>query len=106
MDRMRLQTIREVQGQTGPNMCLASSKFLTLKLLGYVRADATLNDFLKSDWAKQHSYLPLQSAWGGGMATYGAIFNSTVLPAAINDASAGVKSPNTGHVRFHKGFTH
>lgn len=106
MTKSYLQSIREIQQVTGPNMCLASSKFLALKLLGFVRPLATLNDFLRSPWAKRHRDLPLQGCWGGSIAEHTAMFNSVVLPAAINDQSAGVKASGIRRVKFHKGFTH
>ena len=39
--------------------------------------------FLKSDWAHRHQHLHLASTWGGSMTTYGATFNTTVLPAVL-----------------------
>jgi|SRR5580704_1370616 hypothetical protein len=106
MTKSYLQSIREIQQVTGPNMCLASSKFLALKLLGFVRAHATLNDFLRSPWAKRHHDLPLQGCWGGSITEHNAMFNATVLPAAINDATANVKTSGGPRVKFHQGFTY
>lgn len=105
MNKTYLLSMREIQGQTGPNMCLASSKFLALKLLGFVDPKRKLNDFLNSPWAKRHANLPLKSYWGGSMADFNGAFNKVVLPAAVNDASAGVKPPGTGTIRFSQGFT-
>ena len=105
MNKGYLQRIREVQGQTGPNMCLASNKFLALKLLGFVDPTKKLNDFLNSPWAQKHHSLPLRSYWGGSRAEFNDAFNKTALPAAVNDPSAGVKAPGTGHIRFATGFT-
>ena len=106
MTKSYLQSIREIQQVTGPNMCLASSKFLALKLLGFVRPQATLYDFLRSPWAKRHHDLPLQGCWGGSITEHTAMFNSVVLPATINDTTAGVKASGIRHVKFHKGFTY
>src|SRR5579872_5064046 len=106
MTKSYLQSIREIQQVTGPNMCLASSKFLALKLLGFVRPHAKLNDFLRSPWAKRHNALPLEGCWGGSITDHTAMFNSVVLPAAINEPSANVKTSGGRHVRFHRGFTY
>jgi hypothetical protein len=106
MTKSYLQSIREIQQVTGPNMCLASSKFLALKLLGCVRAHATLNDFLRSPWAKRHPDLPLPGCWGGSIAEHNAMFNATVLPVAINDTTANVKTSGGRRVKFHQGFTY
>jgi len=105
MQKPYLLKIREVQSVTGPNMCLASCKFLTLKLLGFVDPTKTLYDFLRSPWARKHSRLPLSSYWGANMSVYNDDFNKIALPAAINDASAGVKAPGINHIGFTKGFT-
>lgn len=106
MEKAYLKNIREIQSVTGPNMCLASSKFLALKLLGFVDAKKHLWDFLRSGWARKHSSLPLSSYWGASMALYNGDFNKVALPAAINDPSAGVKAPGTGRIRLHKGFVY
>jgi hypothetical protein len=104
MTKSYLQSIREIQQVTGPNMCLASSKFLALKLLGFVRPHAKLFDFLRSPWAKQHKDLPLEGCWGGSIAAHNAMFNTTVLPAAINESTANVKMSGSRRVKFHRGF--
>jgi len=106
MQKAYLQQIREIQGHTGPNMCLASCKFLALKLLGLVDPTKHLSDFLSSRWAHRNSGLPLHGCWGGSIADHNDTFNRSVLPAAVNDPSAGVKSSSTRGIRFHKGFTH
>jgi hypothetical protein len=105
VNKAYLQQIREIQGQTGPNMCLASSKFLALKLLGFVDPTKKLNDFLHSRWALRHKHLPLKSYWGGSMTEFNAAFNKTALLAAVNDPSAGVKAAGIGQIRFATGFT-
>jgi len=106
MTKSYLLSIREIQGQTGPFQCLGSSKFLALKLLGYIRPHAKLNDFLRSPWAKQHKDLSPGDCFGGSMAKHGTVFNETVLPAAVNEPSAGVKTKprEPGHVTFQTGF--
>ena len=106
MTKSYLQSIREIQQVTGPNMCLASSKFLALKLLGFVRPHAKLNDFLRSPWAKTHYQLPLQGCWGGSITEHNAMFNDVVLPAAINESTANVKASGSRRVKFHRGFTY
>jgi hypothetical protein len=92
MDKQYLQKIREVQGQTRPNMCLASIKFLALKILGFVNPTKTLNDFLGSSWARKNTKLPLANYWGGSVAEFNDGFNKTALPAAVNDPSAEVSA--------------
>ena len=104
MNKTHLLAIREVQGQTGPNMCLASSKFLALKLMGLVDQTKHLNDFLHSPWAHKNASLPLAACWGGSMAEHNAMFNEKVLPAAVNEPTADVCAGG-GKVNFHTGFT-
>ncbi|MBK8337202.1 MAG: hypothetical protein IPL03_11685 [Sterolibacteriaceae bacterium] len=105
MNRGDLSAMREVQGLHGPNMCLASSKFLALKLLGFVERGKHLNDFLHSPWARKHANLPLKSYWGGSMVEYNDAFNKVALPAALNDPSANVRTAGP-QVKLLKGFTH
>ena len=105
MNKAYLFKIREVQSVTGPNMCLGSSKFFALKLLGFVDPAKTLYDFLKSPWAHRHHALDLACCWGWDMSVYNGDFNRVVLPAAVNDPSAGVKASDVGHIGFHTGFT-
>ena len=51
-----------------------TSKFLALKLLGFVDPTKKLNDFLHSPWALRHKRLPLKSYWGGSMTEFNAAF--------------------------------
>lgn len=88
-----LLTIRETQGKSAPNMCLAASKFVALKLIGLVQESKHLNDFLQSAWAKENESLSLKNAWGWTVTTYNPVFNDKVLRAAVSDPRAGVKSP-------------
>lgn len=104
MDKAYIGRIREVQSVTGPNMCLASSKFLALKLLGFIDPHKHLWDFLRSEWARKNARLPLANYWGASMALFNDHFNKVALPAAINDPSAGVKAAGIGRVRLHRGF--
>jgi hypothetical protein len=106
MTKDYLLSIREVQQVTAPNMCLGASKFLALKLLGFVAPHVHLNDFLRSRWAMRHWNLPLAACWGGSITDHNTMFNATVLPAAVNDGSAGVMTARGGRVRFHTGFTY
>jgi hypothetical protein len=107
MTKDYLLSIREVQAVTGPHMCLAASKFLALKLLGFVAPHTHLNDFLHSPWARRFNNPNLLAAcWGGSIAKHNAMFNATVLPAVVNDANAGVKATRGQHVRFHRGLTY
>ncbi len=103
MNRGMLLVMREVQGRDGPNMCLASSKFLVLKLLGLVDRSKHLNDFLHSRWARRHHALPLKSHWGGRMSEYNEAFNKISLPAALYDADGEVK-PKAPVGRLSQGF--
>lgn len=90
----RLWRLRETQGKTAPNMCLAASKFVALKLIGFIQESKHLNDFLRSDWAKENASLSLKNAWGWTVTQYNPVFNEKVLRAAVSDPRAGVKSPN------------
>lgn len=105
MEKSYLLKIREIQSVTGPNMCLGSSKFLALKLLGLVDPTKTLYDFLSSSWAHKHRRLPLANYWGSDMSVYNNDFNQIALPAAVNNPSAGVKASGIGQIRFRTGFT-
>jgi hypothetical protein len=78
-------------------MCLASSKFLALKLLDLVDPAKHVFDFLRSGWARAHANLDPASCWGGSMERHNDTFNREVLPAAVNDPVAGVKNPSTSH---------
>ena len=99
----RLKSMREVQGKTGPNYCLGSSKFFVGKLLGLFGQDKTWNDFMRSRWAMSHAgKIDLQAAWGRFRGARD--FNEKVLPAAISDPSAHVAGPKNAfgtHVEFH-----
>jgi hypothetical protein len=90
--------MREIQGVNGPYMCLAASKFLVLKALGMIDPDRHLRDFLRSSWAAKNAALPLANCWGWTMSRYNDDFNRTVLPAALNDGAAGVRSGTWGKV--------
>jgi hypothetical protein len=94
-----LASLREVQGQHGPGMCMASSKFLALKIIGLVDGKRHLSAFLNSDWAKKHGVLPLVNSWGWTLDTYNEPFNRDVLPAALNEPTAGVKNPGIGEIQ-------
>ena len=107
MDIAYLQRIREQQGNPG---CFASTRFLVLKLLGFVDPTKRLEDHFNSPWArKSHPNLshPLRAYWGDphrGLALNND-FNKYVLPAVINDPSAGVRAKGaSGQVTLHKGF--
>lgn len=89
----RLLKLRETQGKTAPNMCLGASKFVALKLIGLVQESKHLNDFLRSEWARDNKSLNLKNAWGWSVSEYNPVFNETVLRAAVSDPRAGVKSP-------------
>jgi len=98
IDGAALRQMREVQGVSGPYMCLASSKFFVLKTLGLIHPHRHLWDFLRSPWAARNASLPLINCWGWTMTVYNEDFNSKVLPAALNEDSANVRSGTTGHV--------
>ncbi|MEQ1764491.1 MAG: hypothetical protein ABL984_15280 [Pyrinomonadaceae bacterium] len=99
----RLKALREIQGTTGPNYCLGSSKFFIGKLIGLFDQSKKWNDFMRSPWAiKNRGRVNLDAAWG--LFRGAKDFNSKVLPAAIGDASANVKGPGTHlgtNVEFH-----
>jgi len=98
-----LLKIREIEGITGPEMCLASSKFFALKLLGFVVESRRLNDFLNSPWAKathenvdgtrvKYSDDELKELWGcrdHGIRNIPR-FNREVLPDVVSNLDAGV----------------
>jgi hypothetical protein len=90
----RLLKLRETQGKTAPNMCLGSSKFVALKLIGLIQESKHLNDFLRSAWAKENQSLSLKNAWGWTVTKYNSVFNDKVLRAAASDPRGGVKSPD------------
>lgn len=46
--QQKLNSLREVQGVTGPNYCLASAKFFSGKLVGLYGETKHLYDFLRS----------------------------------------------------------
>ena len=114
--RKRLLALREIQGLTAPFMCLGAAKFVALKLAGLVEESKHLNDFLRSPWAARHKDLPtttLKNAWGWTVSKYTPLFNSTVLPAAVSDPSAGVMKsdpfelfPRPGSIRSSIEFTY
>ena len=86
---IRLKTLREKQGVTGPNYCLGSSKFFIGKLTGLFDENKRWNDFMSSPWAKKHGRtIDLIAAWG--LLRGKADFNSKVLPAAISDPTTNV----------------
>ena len=100
---VRLKSLREIQGTTGPNYCLGSSKFFIGKLLGLFDEAKRWNDFMSSPWARRNSgRSELIAAWG--LLRGKSYFNSKVLPAAISDPStnvngkAGIKGSS---VEFH-----
>lgn len=81
--KSKLNSIREIQGVTGPNYCLASAKFLCGKLIGLYSGSRKLNDFFRSPWGRKNSRHALCSAWGTfhGMKD----FNERVLPASLRE---------------------
>ena len=88
----RLTPLREVQGKTGPNYCLGSSKFFIGKLAGLFDPGKKWNDFMLSPWArKNRGKINLTAAWG--LFRGAKDFNSKVLAAAISDPTAGVAAP-------------
>jgi hypothetical protein len=86
----RLNSIREIQGVTGPNYCLASSKFLCGKLIGLYGEKKRLNDMFASLWGRKNNRSALCSAWGmfRGMKD----FNDRVLPASLRP-ECNVRAP-------------
>lgn len=94
-----LAKLREVQGQDdGLGMCMASSKFLALKILGLVDPRKHLWHFMHSQWARKHSTLSLGNCWGWTLGVYNDTFNKDVLPAALNEPTAGVKNKEIGKI--------
>ncbi len=98
-----LKRLREIQGTTGPNYCLGSSKFFVGKLIGLFDRSKKWNDFMNSPWALRHrSRIDVTAAWG--LFRGAKDFNQKVLPAAIGDPTANVKGPGTplgSNVEFH-----
>ncbi len=99
----RLKSLREIQGTTGPNYCLGSSKFFVGKIIGLFDSSKKWNDFMNSPWAARHrGRVDLAAAWG--LFRGAKDFNEKVLPAAIGDPTANVKGPGTplgSNVEFH-----
>ena len=102
---------REIQGVTAPFICIGASKFMALKLLGFVRMESCLNDFFHSRWAieNKREYPPelLCNAWGWDLTKYNALFNRKVLPVAINNHDAGVMTEGeAGDLEYHYFLRH
>jgi len=91
-----LDNYREIQDHTAPNICLGASKFMALKLLGFVRMETHLNDFFGSPWAKdnasEYPRMRLINAWGGDLTQFNSLFNGEVLPQVINNPAAVVRT--------------
>jgi hypothetical protein len=103
LTRKYLLKIREIEAVTGPFQCLGSAKFFTLKLVGAVDASKKLNDFVNSEWARKNKEKNPVNCWGWTINVYTPEFNRSVLPAACNDATAGVRKEGRGpwQIAFH-----
>jgi len=108
LDRRYLMKIREIEGVTGPFQCLGSAKFMALKLVGAVDPSKTLSDFVHSPWAKANADKNPVNCWGWSIDVYTPEFNRSVLPAACNEPSAGVRNAGTGswQIAFRYGQGH
>jgi len=103
LSRSYLLKIREIEAVTGPFMCLGSAKFFALKLVGAVGSTKKLNDFVHSEWARKNRDKNPVNCWGWTIDVYTPEFNRSVLPAACNDPTAGVRKEGAGPwpIAFH-----
>jgi hypothetical protein len=91
-----LQRIREIEGVTGPLLCLASAKFTAGKLAGLFAETEHMYDFINSSEAKAltSKLKPSDVAhvWGWDIAHLNPVFNDLVLPATISWSKKNTKA--------------
>ncbi len=91
----RLNDMREVEGVTGPFMCLASAKFMAGKLAGLFDGAKHLYDFTHSPWSRNNGEISaINAAWGHCDKAAITDFNDRVLKASVEENDGKVRATN------------